>query len=373
MKRKKFFSLITLLFVSLIACKMFQPTTPTQNPALVTNTPKAEQTKTPEPTLALPETPPTEGWIAFGNKYSIWLAHPDGSGLTRIANFSPAQNSDFFVVSNVIWSPDGKKLAYAELIGEETTTISILIYDAQTATTTTLVKEADFGFMWSNTGKQIIYRAPTFSKDGEYKPETVLELDVENGDKRQIFEDYYFGQWSYDRSRVIISRSNGEKSVLDLMNGKRSQFVTFSDNIYSCEWAPNELTFACNGGVSGADHKLHPAVVLFDVNGKRDSEIPLPDKMDACDVHWSPDGEKLVLGCWYLDEDITKTGIFFLSLDTQEITPLASGNNFEWSPDGQWVVTWVSVRGLQPDVLVVNTTSGKSFLLGEGNWATWQP
>ncbi|MBP6569353.1 MAG: hypothetical protein KA270_19410 [Saprospiraceae bacterium] len=333
---------------------------------------------------AVSDIPPLEGWIAFGDKYNIWLIHPDGSGVTQITNIAPLQNSEWNVVNEAKWSPDGTKLAYSQLVYRaddySSSKYTIFLYDVQTSATTTLLEDTGGDFNWSHTGEQIIYNTANFtascngcSMSGtELKNNGVWVINVENRAANMVYDGFSV-QWSSDMTHVLRYPDMGYSVyVIDLSDNSYRETI-IDERVYDCEWAPNELIIACWRGVSGEDNRAHGVVTLFDVNGNIILNIPLSDKMDLGSVDWSPDGKNLALGYFYSENNNFISETVILSLETQEFKSFVGRAKSDWSPDGQWIVTWGRVSDLQTVISVVNTISGKSFPLGEGEWAAWQP
>ena len=136
----------------------------------------------------------------------------------------------------------------------------------------------------------------------------------------------------------------------------------------NCEWSPVESVIACT---TLSDEIHETELRLFDENGNVVQKSVFLDDGQMSTVHWSPDGKKLALG--YFEGHGWKNSI--LTLETSDISSLSSGIPTDWSPDGDWIVTWSSEEGssLPPEISIVNVNSGESFPVTEGINPVWQP
>jgi hypothetical protein len=365
-KTKRLFVILILLIISL-ACQ-----------TLTNFSEGSSLPNTAEPVVAVTPTevvdnfnPPTQGWIAFTEKNNVWLVHPDESGLTQITNIPfEEKNASIHYFE---WSPDGTKLAISQNYLDES---GIYLYDIYTSEITTLITGVGGDFDWSKDGQEIIYSQPSSDPTGTWANDGLWAVNLKSGNTRQIASPLgeksgsVNPQWLSDENYVIFqipSLDTMDYVVTDLSNMQSTRFRGFGGN---CEWAPDRLMIFCSKYVPGNTPGQRKAgVVLLDIQGNILEEIPLPENMGYPGAYLSPDGKKAAIS--YFGDMKVWTDI--LSLDTKEVAKLASGHHSGWSPDGRWVLTWISESGVPNKVLMTNIISGKSFQVAEGLFGIWQP
>lgn len=305
---------------------------------------------------------PSEKWIAFLNQKDIWLIHPDGSDLTQVTK----NDGDNPPIEIFKWSPDGGTLAYSQ--GS-----NIYLYDVQTLKTEILETGGAGGFDWSLNGRQILYDA-AFSKDNPWTNNGLWVINLQNGNKRRVVSGSSMNPlWSSEGSHVIFAIPAFEPAgygVADFSTGESISLpLNSSGSAGNCAWAPSELIIACITYTDEWPYK--PEIRLLDVNGNIMQEILLPERMSGnFIIHWSPNGEKLAIS--YLAGGSADTLLDILLINKKNFSTLAIGFISDWSPDGEWILSWGGGKVPFP-IYLTNTISGDSVQIAEGMFPVWQP
>lgn len=306
--------------------------------------------------------PLADQWIAFLNNKDIWFIHPDGSALTQVTK----NDGDNPPIKIFKWSPDGGTLAYSQ--GS-----NIYLYDVQTLKTEILETGGAGGFDWSLNGRQILYDA-AFSKDNPWTNNGLWVINLQNGNKRRVVSGSSMNPlWSSEGSHVIFAIPAFEPAgygVADFSTGESISLpLNSSGSAGNCAWAPSELIIACITYTDEWPYK--PEIRLLDVNGNIMQEILLPERMSGnFIIHWSPNGEKLAIS--YLAGGSADTLLDILLINKRNFSTLAIGFISDWSPDGEWILSWGGGKVPFP-IYLTNTISGDSVQIAEGMFPVWQP
>ena len=377
MKKSTLSILVTAFMVLSIACQAINTFTVTEQP----DTP-VPASATPAPTKIIPtettlpeSAPDAEGWIAFENGNNIWLVHPDGSGLTPVTD-NP-EDTQQVELGRFMWSPDGSRLAYTTRTDDVT---SIHLFDIRTSEAALLIRDVGGGFDWSPDGRRVLYETPSVGDyPGNFRNQGFWEISLENGKVRQVVKPssdiptLSNPQWSPYGDRILFTIPCFEQNcvgngVADPQTGDLMALHAYGG---WCEWSPIALEIACIRSVSSdASGAMRQEVALFDAEGNQQGILPLSASMHVA-LSWSPDGRQLALG--YYSESAGHTDVMQVS-DGSRLS-LASGMPSNWSPDGQWVLTWDDdfLSDTPPIIYAANAVSGTSYPVTDGGFALWQP
>jgi Tol biopolymer transport system component len=282
---------------------------------------------------------PENGDLAFGrfdpalDGFSLWTASSDGSHQRRLtqdqANFSD-------------WAPDGNRIAFDfnDDTGVHIATIAPNGTNRKALTAAPGVQECP---KWSPDGKSIVYDSfpvdqPTFSvsvwvmhADGSSpKQLTSNALDVEpvfSPDGTQIA----FG-------RITGDSPEGQLEAIYVINSDGTglhQIVPPRAGLEHPDWSPDgrSVTFNIEPGNTKAPDYGSILSVQPDGNGLRVIQPRTPD-LKFFKAVWSPDGRKLLSGCFDTQAKIDKICIVSPGRRVTTVVSGPPGVNFpSWGPD----------------------------------------
>ena len=167
---------------------------------------------------------PTGEWIAFEQHSAVWVVRPDGSEQRKVADV-PIEYHWRPYVAQPVWSPDGRRIAFAAPgVGEERNAdIFIINVDGSGLLNLTRHPAEDFQPAWSPDGQYIAF----ISRRGE-KWGSVYITDLDGFTSREIFSDYAADPaWSPSSSQIVFTVSKGVWKnylfLVDLTSGLLTQ------------------------------------------------------------------------------------------------------------------------------------------------------
>lgn len=323
-------ALTIILLVALVGVLLWA-TNPARNPTQIALQPNNEfnaslfaANDTPEPTqgganllptmiptaTALPQLLQVQGAIAYtafeGGQSDIWAVPIDGRAPIRITNDAADERDP-------VWSPDGRRLAYA---GRADDNWEIYIYEVATNTTTRLTFDLAF------------QGAPSWSPDGEY-----LVYESYQGNNLDIYIMRADGEPIDGQNAVARLPANSEApdfapswSIAD--NGRRIAFVSWRDgnqDIYVFSLDDQSLINLTN-------------------TPTRHEDMPT----------WSPTGDFIAYSA--LDEGVEKVFVKSVANPNEPAQVIGRGRAPTWSPDGLSIVAVIDT--LEGSQLVASPFGG---------------
>lgn len=124
----------------------------------------------------------------------IYLVNADGTGEQRLTD-EPAFDSD------MSFSPDGSKIVYESILGENVSTAVVVVMDRDGANKVQLAGGTDP--KWSPDGTRIVFKS--YREDGACCD--IYVMDADGGNRQKLAEKGFFHRWVPDGSQIIYFSS----------------------------------------------------------------------------------------------------------------------------------------------------------------------
>jgi Tol biopolymer transport system component len=269
---------------------------------------------------------PDRSRIAFSTmrngSWDIYLMNPDGSGLT---NLTRSALTDPY---NLIWSPDGSRIAFQDLEGMDIGVIKADGTELRNLTNSTPIETSDRAINEENS--------PAWSPDSRK-----IAFDADRG--------------------PLSAPSNWDIFAVDVDGSGLTNLTESPLNDWQAAWSPDGR-IAYIGGCGSS-------ICIMNSDGSGTTPVAGPQMVGP--PSWSPDGRKIMLSAFVGGQN----EIHVVNVDGTGERALVTGGQFSfspvWSPDG------TRIAFAAADIEVMNADgSGRRRLTNSGrypNRLTWSP
>jgi Tol biopolymer transport system component len=244
------------------------------------------------------------GSIAFGrfdpaiDDFSLWVAQSNGTGQKRITE-GPANFSD--------WAPNGSRIAFdfPNETGVHIATIAPDGTDRRALTTADGVQEAPD---WSADGEWIAYNAFT-SFDANPFTISIWIMRSDGSEPRMVTQDAIDVEpiFSPDGSQVAFGRivgdsPEGQLEAIYVVNSDGTglhEVVPARAGLEHPDWSPDGLSIVFNIAPENPTDPNAGAIMSVRPDGQGlHTLVPATAELAFFKPAWSPDGRKLLAGCY---------------------------------------------------------------------------
>jgi hypothetical protein len=244
----------------------------------------------------------------FGN-IEIYLANPDGTGLTRLTNH-PGQDS------HPTFSPDGRQFAFMS-DRDDNGEIYVMNVDGSGLKRLTDHPALDWEPAWSPTGQQIAFAS---SRDGNLE---IYAMNPDGGELVRLTNDAArdaHPTWSPDGKWIAFESDRDGNSEIYIMSAQGTGLTRLTNHPTQDsypDWSPSSQQIAFASARNG---RLEIYVINADGSGLTQvTDDPAWDSEPA----WSPNGQKIAFSKRGLNVETGPfTKVYIINVDGTDLTPL---------------------------------------------------
>jgi Tol biopolymer transport system component len=229
-----------------------------------------------------------EGYPAgHGTNVGIFIINVNGGGKEKISE-------SFNGIGNLVWSPDGKRIAF-----EEQRQISIVNVDGTGYRSLTSDERpvSNFGPVWMSDNRIAFEKVRYDENERRFPESSFYEIEVDTGNVSKLFDfDYNISGthvWSPDRTKIVFKQGtlpneDFSPTLLYIMDsqGHNPKRLTSAESGLPVlpVWAPDSNRIVFSRGQE---------FVQLEVDSGRISNLAESEPHDSV-VDWSDDGSKIV-------------------------------------------------------------------------------
>ena len=328
--------------------------------------------------------------------FGLWQYFFEEDSLSLLKSFS-----EYFHPEKVVFSPDGKYIAYDHYSREPENKLNIYSIDLQSKEQYELVihPSENFAIGWTPDGSQLIFISnrtginaiwtiPVEEGKAAGIPE-ILKTDVSFSITPIRFTEsgsFYYGVNSGSRD-VYIASFNPEKTEPFGTPRKISQQHEGLNRIAS--WSSDGRFIAYAATRNERDVTRSNAVIIHDVETGQNRNIILDLRMVFDYMAWSPDNKSMAVSAIYYKAGQQFQGLFILNTATGEITEIIEEGLIQefffkpaWSGDGKYLYYisrdqtdlqyFLTERNMQTGRQKVLLELSENIVGTENNWPTFE-
>jgi Tol biopolymer transport system component len=248
------------------------------------------------PGFTEPWTRAPAGTIALEREGEIALMDPAGLVAEELAPDTATRRKD------PDWSPDGSKIAFAQVRAQEDDDLYVMNADGTGLTRLTgEIGGDDYDPVWSPDGRLIAFAFDDLGID-KYSA-SIRTVDPANRQVTELVtranERLGWPSWSPDGSRIAFSSSSVDGFSLFVMDADGSNVTKVREEPRDMfgmpvAWSPDGRRIVFWGHGRGGDETL--LSIRPDGTGLREVVVELPPEASTLTVDWSPNGRWIVAG-----------------------------------------------------------------------------
>ena len=325
-------------------------------------------------TACPPTTVPGPAAFVTPQYTSIYIVHPDGSGLRRLTESTE-------VAGTPRWSPDGNRLAFYVVDPGEVCKGGLIL-----GTGTSQIVSIDL-----KTGvRQTLTTEPGLKVSPHWVDSTTVAYQTRDalkivGDGGSLPGQFQAPDWSPDRSMMVFHRETDSRGDRD----RDFQAWPSLDPHFALVRVPDLSSFSHSGdrmvylltNLSGQIRNGWLVVANRDGTGRKVLYTgPLTE--DVAGPAWSPSGDAIIFGVggFFQRAQLKPARLLRIGADGSGLTPMTpdtvNAGMPSWSPDGKQVVYRVA-NGTNRNLYILDVAKGTSRKLETGSnydtFPTWSP
>ena len=305
---------------------------------------------------------------------SIYIVHPDGSGLRRITDRTE-------VAGTARWSPDGSRLVFYTADPDEVCKGGLIL-----GTGTSQIARVDV-----ETGKrETVTSGPGLKVSPRWLDSTRIAYGARGGIRfidggSELSGDFQAPDWSPDHRTMVFQRETDARGDRD----REFRSWPSRDSQFALLRVPGHASFSPAGNrmvyliTNVAGETRNGSVMVANADGSNRHVIyegPVLD--DVAGPAWSPRGETIIFGAggFFQRAQIKPARLMSIRPDGTGLAPVTQGETNDgmpsWSPDAQQVVYRVA-NGTTRGLYILNVAMRKSRKLETGSdydtFPSWSP
>jgi len=239
--------------------------------------------------------------------------------------------------------------------------------DGSNQTRLTFNAADDYAPAWSPDGARIAF---TSTRDGGIDI-YVMNADGSNPVRLSTTSQDSWPSWSPDGSQIVfqsVRDGNAEIYVMNADGGGQTRLTNTPETEQQPEFSPDASKILYSFlGSDFFNHTMQGEIYVMNANGSGQTRLTF-DQANDFYARWSPDGNQIVFF-----SQRAPAGLFVMQANGSGVAPLVSGDEPDWSADGERIA-YFSSNGIY-----VAAADGSNAQLipnhtgGHDQWPRWHP